>query len=115
MGMLQTMRSKASSFFESTTDIFSATPPQHRTWSETEAIVTACELEPLDLELALLYVPKVTYEFSANGEEIRCTETIRQKPSFALNSKMLEEFRRGTKIRVMYNPASPRMTRLVNS
>ena len=75
----------------------------------------ACEIEPLDLELALLYVPKVTYEFSANGEEFRCAEMIRQRPSFARNSKLLERFKRGTKIRVMYNPASPRMTHLVKT
>jgi len=83
MDILQTGWRKASSFFKSTVDVFSASPPQRRTWSQTEAIVIACEIEPLDLELALLYVPKVTYEFSANGEEFRCTEMIRQRPNFA--------------------------------
>jgi hypothetical protein len=101
-------------FFKSTLDVFSANPSQPWTWNQTEAIVIACESEPLDLELALLYVPKVTYEFSANGEEFHCTKMIREKPSFARSSKMLEQFKRGTKIRVMYNPESP-LTHLVKT
>jgi hypothetical protein len=112
MGVFQIGWHRASSFFKSTVDVFFDLS-QRRTWSQTEAIVIACESEPLDLELALLYVPKITYEFSANGEEFHCTEMIRQKPIFVRNSKMLERFKRGTKILVMYSPENPHITHLV--
>jgi hypothetical protein len=48
MDILQTGWRKASSFFKSTVDVFSACPPQRRTWSQTETIVIACEIEPLE-------------------------------------------------------------------
>jgi hypothetical protein len=85
-----------------------------REWLQADAKITACRVELVDCELALFFVPKVSYEFVTQGRIIAGSETMIRYLSVSERGTSLSKCATAKVVRVRYDRIDPSVCRCVD-
>ncbi len=86
----------------------------HKRWIATQAKVISAEIDPLYLEVGLLYQPLLRYEFTVDGNKFEGTNGLGR--SFISRRRAMSVaacFKQRSPVGILFNPDNPNQSRVM--